>query len=108
MQGQKINMDTPIPQPCLHNTRALPYFRVSPKISTKFKSSVNQFNLHLEKCDSAININLNEDNLEILRKSLNKIYEEVKNIQERHRKSYFQMNLKIKGKFSIVFISIVT
>ena len=73
------------------------YFRVSPKISTKFISAVNQYNLHLEKSDSAINIDLNENNLEILRKSLNKIYEEVEHLREKYRKSYFQMNLKLKG-----------
>ena len=73
--------------------------RMSPKISKKFSTSVNQFNIYLNDQNQSDQIQLNSENIDTLRDILNKFYIYATKIFERQNNSniYFQMNLTLKG-----------
>ena len=73
-------------------------FRVDPKISNRFKTSVEQFNVFLTKTKHAKPFNFDEENLNILRLSLNKIFKNVKEINKDNSRAVFQMNISLKSK----------
>lgn len=73
--------------------------RISPKISKKFSTSVNQFNIYLKDQKECKQIQLNSENIDSLREILNKFFLYVnKNFDKQSNSNiYFQMNLTLKG-----------
>ena len=78
--------------------------RVKPKVSKKFSTSVNQYNIHLKKNMSYESIQLNSENIDALREILNQFYLYVNKRfdYEKHKNIFFQMNITLKGKVNYV------
>ena len=74
--------------------------RVTPKISKKFSTSVNQYNIYMKPKSETSNIELNSENIDILREILNKFYSYATEPfdKTKHSNIYFQMNVTLKGK----------
>jgi hypothetical protein len=73
--------------------------RIKPRISKKFSTSVQQFNLYLQRPPPKNTFDLNPENVDILRSTLNKLYRNVNQELNVGENKYFQMNLTLKGNF---------